>query len=74
MFFLTAYDHCLVLFTQDGVQNGCQIIMSDRMFQPFNYVVVKTGNFYNSLVEKAIKTFMLPKTTIREVQNTPMQK
>ena len=28
--------------------------MSDSsMFQPFNYVVVKTGNFYNSLVEKS---------------------
>ena len=29
--------------------------MSDSKFQPFNYVVVKTGNFYNSLVEKSRK-------------------
>ena len=26
--------------------------MSDSMFQPFNCEVVKTGNFYNSLVVK----------------------
>ena len=33
--------------------------MSDSMFQPFNYVVVKTGTctFCNSLVEKNIKIF-----------------
>ena len=47
--------HYLVLLTQDVVQNGCQIIMSYRMFQPSNYVVVKTGNFDNSLVEKKHK-------------------
>ena len=48
--------------------------MSDSMFQPFNYVVVK-GNFDNDLVEKkSIKTFMLPKMIIQEVQNIPFQK
>ena len=48
--------------------------MSDSMLQPFNYLVVKTCNFVNSLVgKKAIKTFMLPKTTIQEVQNMPFQ-
>ena len=44
--------------------------ISDSMFQPFNYVVVKTGNFlirYSLMGKKAIKTFMLPKTTIQEV-------
>ena len=47
IFCLTVYGHCLVLFYQDGVQNGCQIeiYMSDSMLQPFNYVVVKTCDF-----------------------------
>ena len=48
--------------------------MADSMFQPFNYVVVKTGNFLlQSCGKKAIKTFMLPKTTIQEVPKHNIQ-
>ena len=44
--------------------------MSDSMLQPFNWMwLLKQVIFDNSLVEK--KTFMLHKTTIREVQNMP---
>ena len=48
--------------------------MSDSMFQPFNYVVVKTGIFDKNVVEKSHKDIYITQNTIREVQNIPFQK
>ena len=55
IFCLTVYGHCLGSLTQEGVQKWLpDYYMSDSMFQPFNYVVVKQVIFM-SLVEKSHK-------------------
>ena len=48
--------------------------MSDSMFQPFNYLIVKTGIFDKNVVEKSHKDIYITQNTIQEVQNIPFQK
>ena len=75
IFSLTVYGHCVVLLTQDGVQNGCQIIICLTVcFSHSIMWLLKQVIFITVLWKKAIKIFMLLKTTIQEVQNIPFQK
>ena len=76
LFYLTVYSHCMVLLTQDGVQNGCQIIICLKVCFSHSIIwLLKQVMFDNSLVKKAIQTFMLPicsqfegsKHTIQEI-------
>ena len=56
IFYLTVYGHCLVLLTQDGVQNGCQIIICLTVdFSHSIMWLLEQVIFDNSLVEKSHK-------------------
>ena len=56
IFCLTVYDHCLVLLTKDGVQNGCQsIICLAECFSHSILWLLKQLSFDTSIVEKSHK-------------------